>query len=137
MTVLVIPYSFRRAWLEMKRRCDVVESCNYHRYGEKGITYCFAWEDFWHFYSDMWPSWQQGLILDRIDNNLGYCKSNCRWATDTESSRNRDYVKLTVVKANEIRELWAAGKFSYTSLARKYGVHRQTIWNVVNGRSWK
>lgn len=30
-----------------------------------------------------------GTTLDRINNNLGYEKQNCRWATRKEQQRNR------------------------------------------------
>lgn len=30
-----------------------------------------------------------GLTLDRRNNNLGYCKENCRWATRLIQARNR------------------------------------------------
>lgn len=31
----------------------------------------------------------EGLSLDRIDNNVEYSRSNCRWATTKEQQRNK------------------------------------------------
>jgi hypothetical protein len=30
-----------------------------------------------------------GYSIDRIDNNKGYCKDNCRWATCKEQNNNK------------------------------------------------
>ena len=48
---------------------------------------CDKWVDFIGFYEDMGDP-GDGLSLDRIDNNRGYCKENCRWATRKEQCRN-------------------------------------------------
>ena len=33
---------------------------------------------------------------------------------------------------DKIRADWATGNFTYAALARKYGVDRKTIWNIIN-----
>jgi hypothetical protein len=32
----------------------------------------------------------EGKTIDRIDNNLGYFKENCKWSTMTDQNRNRE-----------------------------------------------
>jgi hypothetical protein len=34
-------------------------------------------------------TYQKGLSIDRIDNDKGYFKDNCRWATLSEQNANR------------------------------------------------
>lgn len=75
-------------WHHMVERCTKKESCNYKYYGARGITVCDEWLDLNNFINDMFPTFQEGLTLDRIDNNKGYCKDNCRWATKIVQSRN-------------------------------------------------
>jgi hypothetical protein len=77
-------------WHSMKQRCMDSNHRAYHNYGGRGITVCQEWqESFENFWSDMGSTYQRGLDLDRIDNNKGYSKENCRWVNRKENNRNR------------------------------------------------
>lgn len=77
------------SWSGMKSRCLNPRSEKYHRYGGRGITICDSWvNDFSQFLADMGDP-PEGASIDRIDNDLGYTKSNCKWSTPAEQSRNR------------------------------------------------
>ena len=76
-----------RIWSQMKRRCQIPSNGAYERYGAKGVTVCEEWQKFENFYKDMGDD--NGLTIDRINNELGYSKDNCRWATWSEQAKNR------------------------------------------------
>lgn len=76
------------AWRAMRERCNNPNHKQYCDYGSRGIIYDPRWEDFVHFLTDMGEC-PEGLELDRIDNNLNYYKSNCRWANDIKQANNK------------------------------------------------
>lgn len=78
-----------RSWRSMKSRCNNPKVPEYGNYGGRGITVCEKWRTFAGFLEDMSSTHQEGLSLDRIDNEKGYSKENCRWATRTQQSNNR------------------------------------------------
>jgi len=75
-------------WMGIKARCLNPNNNAYHNYGGRGITVCEKWKDFLGFYEDMGDR-PEGLQIDRIDNDDGYCKENCRWVTPKENCNNR------------------------------------------------
>lgn len=77
-----------RAWAAAKGRCRNSNAERYADYGGRGITFDPAWDDFETFYKDMGEP-KECESLDRIDNDKGYSKDNCRWATAEEQCENR------------------------------------------------
>ena len=78
----------KEAWTETVRRCTNPNHPQYSYYGGRGIGICDRWLDFENYYEDMGPR-PEGLTLDRIDNEKGYSKENCRWASRAVQSANR------------------------------------------------
>lgn len=76
-------------WHNMLRRCNNKNRPSFKMYGGRGITVCNSWLNFDNFYNDMYDGYMSNLTLERIDNNEGYCKINCKWATVKEQSNNR------------------------------------------------
>lgn len=77
-------------WHSMRQRCNDKNHPAFKNYGARGITVCPEWDaSFEAFWRDMGASWAKGLELDRIDNDAGYSKSNCRWTTRQQNCDNR------------------------------------------------
>ena len=66
---------------------------NYHEhnnYYDKGISVCQEWERFEPFKKWAYENgYDDGLSLDRIDNNIGYSPENCRWVDMKTQENNR------------------------------------------------
>lgn len=76
------------AWQAMLSRCQAPNYINFKNYGGRGINVCKRWQKFENFLEDMGER-PDGLSLDRIENDKGYYKENCRWATRIEQQNNR------------------------------------------------
>jgi hypothetical protein len=79
-----------RCWAGMKQRCTNPNDKGYYRYGGRGITIEDPlWLTFEPFYADMGEPPTPQHSLERKDNNRGYCKENCVWATKKAQANNR------------------------------------------------
>jgi hypothetical protein len=115
-------------WQSMKNRC----SPSYHDpsvYYERGITVCNEWKNSFENFMDWALSngYQEGLTLDRIDNDGNYEPDNCRWATMKEQSNNR----RTTVRYELYGKNLTLGEWSEIS-----GIQKETIrQRILHG--WK
>lgn len=78
----------RYTWAGMIQRCSNPRHGAYKDYGGRGITVCKRWMKFENFVEDMGLR-PPGLTLERVNNDKGYKKSNCKWATRKEQANNR------------------------------------------------
>ena len=94
-------------WASMHRRCGDPNHRAYKHYGGRGVTVCPEWSDFLIFLSDMGERPSE-TTLDRVDNNRGYSKENCRWATWAEQvSNTRQTLVYTVKGETRTHAEWA------------------------------
>jgi len=98
-----------QAWIGMKARCrNNPKERAYSNYAGRGILVCQGWlESFENLFEDMGEPLSSGrkIHLDRINNDLGYFKENCRWTTAKINARNRSItVKIEGVPLAEIAE---------------------------------
>lgn len=124
-----------KTWANMMRRCYSKSDHAYKNYGDRGVKVCERWHDVRNFVEDMGTR-PDGYSLDRIDNNKGYSPENCRWATNTQQSRNRRNAILSFEKAEDIRSKRSAGA-KRNELAKEFGVSLSTIKKVLSGAYWK
>lgn len=93
----------------MKQRCNNPNNHRYYTHGSRGIKVCKEWEKSYEtFLADMGEK-PDGYTIERIDNNKGYTKENCKWATPKEQAQNRRTTKNITFK-NETHSIavWAS-----------------------------
>ncbi len=107
------------AYRNMLSRCLKENNPQYSDYGGRGITVCSRWiESFDSFLVDMGRKPAKDLTLERKNNNLGYSKENCIWASRHAQTRNeRRNVNVTFNGETMCLEDWA----------RRLGMSRQVL----------
>lgn len=126
-----------RLWVAIRNRCNNPQGQDYQYYGGRGLTVCKRWNNFAAFAADMGPHPGRRLTLDRKNNNKGYFKSNCRWATRRTQSRNRNYCKLTSSHAALIRDLYKSGFIRQAAIAITFKISQSLVSQVITGRAWR
>ena len=86
------------AWAGMLERCGVYKGRN--AYLEKGIEVYKEWTNengFTNFYNYIGPKPNGKYVLDRINNDGNYEPGNVRWATLSESNKNKSNSRIVTV----------------------------------------
>ena len=90
-------HSLYKVWNNMNQRCNNPKNTFYKNYGGRGIKVCDEWLNVENFIRDMYPTFKEGLTIDRKDNNIGYSKENCRWVDSNIQSRNTRKIRTNNV----------------------------------------
>jgi len=77
-----------QTWAAMKARCSNWHHHAYRYYGQRGIIVCPEWqEDYVAFKRWALPNgYNDGLTIDRIDNDGNYEPKNCHWISLSENT---------------------------------------------------
>lgn len=78
-------------YCNMISRTENPNASAYDCYGGRGIKICAEWRNNFGAFRDWSLSngYNNNLSIDRIDNDLGYVPSNCRWVPTNEQFNNR------------------------------------------------
>lgn len=88
-------------WRSIKNRCLNPNDKAYKNYGARGITICEDWKNSYeNFLRDVGRKPFLEASLDRIDNSMGYEKSNVRWTDIKTQARNTR--KQNLILKNEV-----------------------------------
>lgn len=109
-----------RVWGNMKDRCENKNCKSFPNYGGRGISVCDEWHNFQNFYDwAVLAGYADGLSLDRIDVNGGYCPDNCRWATSkTQANNQRNNHKIE----------YEGNTHTISEWAELYGIPKHTLY---------
>lgn len=116
-------------WAHFMARCLDPNHPRYKDYGERGITVSEEWKVFENFDRDMGIRPNKTDTLERANNALGYCKSNCIWASKKAQALNRRSTKWITYNG---LTLCVADWGKKTGICRKVISHRFFVlgWNA-------
>lgn len=127
-----VPKKLYQCWRNMLNRCTNPNVGSYATYGGRGIEVCQSWRSYsefrdWAFLS----GWEEGLTIDRIDNDMHYCPDNCQWIT------RGDNIAKSKAKRYLVWEVGSDSKteiFNLSEFCRDNNITRRNLLQVAEGK---
>lgn len=119
-------------WVNINSRCYNKNHKNYDRYGGRGIGVSEEWrgeKGFLNFLNDVHERPTKAHTLDRIDNDKGYSKENCRWATRKEQGRNKSNNRKVIIGGETLTLSEACEKYNKNYKTTHHRIYRYK-WSV-------
>ena len=118
-----------KSWGEMIYRCK--KGGRRYLVG-RNIKVCDEWLRFDNFLKDMGKR-PHNKSIDRIDNNNGYYKENCRWATAKEQGMNKSTTKFFEFngKSHTLTDWAKIVGVKRSTLAQRYYVYGWSVDKVL------
>lgn len=88
-------HALYKKWHHIKQRCTNPNDVAFVNYGKRGISFYSEWaSEFKSFYEySIMNGWEEGLEIDRIDNDGNYEPGNIRFTTKRVNTINRRLFK--------------------------------------------
>lgn len=116
-------HSLYDIWIHIRMRCTKKSDSDYKLYGKRGITLCNEWLNPHNFFADMGKRPSSKHSVERRNNNKGYTKNNCYWATNKEQANNkRTCVYIPYNGKTQTLKQWS----------EELGIKYMTLYNRIN-----
>ena len=114
----------------MLQRCLNEKHRAYKDYGGRGIRVCKRWLKFENFLADMGrrPSAQHSL--DRKNNDKGYYKLNCCWATAKEQANNKRSNRYVSIKGTKLTLTQGAARLGIRPDSLRERLKKRGLWRT-------
>lgn len=113
-----------RIYRGIKERCDG-KTKDAERYLGRGIVICDEWKNDPSAFVEwsLGNGYEEGLQIDRENNDLGYSPENCRWATSIVNANNKE---------NTFRVSYLGEIYPFKDLCRK--LNKNNAHNTIRRR---
>lgn len=117
---------FYRIYSGIIERCYNTKNHAYQYYGGRGIKVSDDWLSFDGFAKDMFPTYKDGLSIERLDPNKNYEAGNCKWIPLTEQNLNKRNTRWITFMGETL---------PLALIAKKYEIDIRLLWKRLK-RGW-